>query len=146
MNITGRENQQNLVDRSCLFDSKIVEDSRRRCYGELSERGINSRHNLNISLLGSPTPLLTQMPVSSHKYITQITQISQKNHTNITIISHKYHTYITQITQISHKYHTNISLLGSPPLFSHKCQYHRHLQKRIEEEKHSDPRSPLMCF
>ena len=104
VNITGRENQQNLVDRSCLFDSKIVEDSRRRCYGELSERGINSRHNLNISLLGSPTPLLTQMPVSSHKYITQITQISQKHHTNITIISHKYHTYITQITQISHKY------------------------------------------
>ena len=117
VNITGRENQQNLVDRSCLFDSKIVEDSRRRCYGELSERGINSRHNLNISLLGSRTPLLTQMPVSSHKYITQITQISQKNHTNITIISHKYHTYITQITQIylylaAHpSSHTNASII-----------------------------------
>ena len=27
--------------------------------GELSERGINSRHNLNISLLGTSTPLLS---------------------------------------------------------------------------------------
>ena len=43
-----------------LFYAAVkMRNSENWCMGELSERGINSRHNLNISLLGTSTPLLS---------------------------------------------------------------------------------------